>query len=180
MLVSRLFGGIGAWSTPSSRIVPSFGVSKPASIRIRVVLPQPEGPSSAKNSRRKMSSVRLSIATNSPNFFVTFWKRISGFWSGSSQGAKTGRLAGCAMMFPRHVKRPAPWGAGRRVCPVSGAGLDLGPEPRHVAVDLRIPGRGCVEVRRRLRVRIDRGVADHVLVQELLRRLVAVRVVDVV
>src|SRR6202161_805676 len=37
-------------SAPSIRMRPSSGVSKPASIRNRVVLPQPEGPSSAKNS----------------------------------------------------------------------------------------------------------------------------------
>ena len=35
---------------PSSRMRPSSGVSKPASMRSSVVLPQPEGPSSAKNS----------------------------------------------------------------------------------------------------------------------------------
>ena len=35
---------------------PSLGVSKPASMRSSVVLPQPDGPSSAKNSFSRMSS----------------------------------------------------------------------------------------------------------------------------
>ncbi len=52
MLTGRLFGGIGAMSTPSTMIVPALGVSNPASMRISVVLPQPDGPSRAKNSRR--------------------------------------------------------------------------------------------------------------------------------
>ena len=37
-------------STPSSRIWPSVGRSNPAIMRRLVVLPQPEGPSSEKNS----------------------------------------------------------------------------------------------------------------------------------
>ena len=36
-------------SLPPSVIVPEVGVSSPATIRSVVVLPQPEGPSSAKN-----------------------------------------------------------------------------------------------------------------------------------
>ena len=40
-------------SSPSSRMRPSSGVSKPASMRSSVVLPQPDGPSSAKNSLRR-------------------------------------------------------------------------------------------------------------------------------
>ena len=38
-------------SLPSMTIRPSVGVSNPASIRISVVLPQPDGPNRAKNSR---------------------------------------------------------------------------------------------------------------------------------
>ena len=56
MLTGRSCGGICAMSLPSSRMRPSSGVSKPASIRSSVVLPQPLGPSSAKNSPARMSS----------------------------------------------------------------------------------------------------------------------------
>ncbi len=51
MFTARLFGGTPAMSLPSMVMRPSLGVSKPASIRISVVLPQPEGPRRAKNSR---------------------------------------------------------------------------------------------------------------------------------
>ena len=44
---------------------PSVGVSKPASMRSSVVLPQPDGPSSAKNSRSWMSSDSRSTAAKS-------------------------------------------------------------------------------------------------------------------
>ena len=50
MFTGRLFGGTWARSTPSSRIRPAVGFSKPAIIRSVVVFPQPEGPSSEKNS----------------------------------------------------------------------------------------------------------------------------------
>src|ERR1700754_988117 len=50
MLTSRLFGGTRTTSSPYSRIWPVSGRSNPASIRSVVVLPQPEGPSSEKNS----------------------------------------------------------------------------------------------------------------------------------
>ena len=51
MLAGRFHGGTAAMSWPSIRILPAVGVSNPASIRSSVVLPQPDGPSSAKNSR---------------------------------------------------------------------------------------------------------------------------------
>ncbi len=51
MLTGRFQGGTAAMSWPSIRMRPAVGCSKPASMRSSVVLPQPEGPSSAKNSR---------------------------------------------------------------------------------------------------------------------------------
>ena len=51
MLAGRLCGGTPESGFPSSQIDPSVGSSKPASILRSVVLPQPEGPSSAWNSR---------------------------------------------------------------------------------------------------------------------------------
>ena len=46
-------------SSPSSRISPSGGCSKPAIIRRVVVLPQPDGPSIEKNSPRRIDEVRV-------------------------------------------------------------------------------------------------------------------------
>ena len=72
---------------------PLVGSSKPASMRISVVLPQPEGPRRQKNSPRKMSRERSSTATASPKRFVTRSKRMSGTAAGSAQGAKERRTA---------------------------------------------------------------------------------------
>ena len=52
MLTGRLLGWTLAMSWPSMITWPAVGISKPASMRSSVVLPQPDGPSSAKNSPR--------------------------------------------------------------------------------------------------------------------------------
>ncbi len=54
MFTLRLWGGTRETSTPSSRMAPSVGLSKPAIIRNVVVFPQPDGPSSEKNSPEAM------------------------------------------------------------------------------------------------------------------------------
>src|SRR6056297_1474860 len=143
MFTARLLGGMGAISCPPRRIVPSVGVSNPASIRIIVVLPQPEGPSSAKNSCSKISSVWLSIAVNSPNRLVTFLNWISGFASGSFHGSNVV----CAMPVPQCRKRPAQaMPRGPEEPGASGARLDLGPHPGDDALHLGRVGRCGVEV----------------------------------
>ena len=50
MPMSRLCTGMSVTSSPPTKMRPSSGSSKPAIMRNVVVLPQPEGPSSAKNS----------------------------------------------------------------------------------------------------------------------------------
>src|SRR2546429_772290 len=67
MLTSRLFGGTFVTSWPCSRITPWVGSSKPAIIRIVVVLPQPDGPSREKNSPSRMSrSIPATAVITSP------------------------------------------------------------------------------------------------------------------
>ena len=78
MLIGRRCGGTGAMSVPSSRMLPSSGVSKPASMRNKVLLPQPDGPSSAKNSPARISRERLLTATTPPNRLVTDAMRNNG------------------------------------------------------------------------------------------------------
>src|SRR5690349_19874165 len=56
MPMSRLAGGTGAMSLPSTVTVPPSAVSNPARIRSAVVLPQPEAPSSATSSPGAISS----------------------------------------------------------------------------------------------------------------------------
>ena len=88
MFTGRRYGGTPARSRPPSVMVPSLGSSKPASIRISVVLPQPEGPSRQKNSRSKISSDRLSTATTSPNRFVDVVDADEGFGCRIRPGSK--------------------------------------------------------------------------------------------
>ena len=59
MLTSRLFGGTSVTSVPCRYTVPAVGSSKPAIIRIVVVLPQPDGPSSEKNSPSAMATCEV-------------------------------------------------------------------------------------------------------------------------
>src|SRR6266508_439306 len=58
-------------SSPASSTRPSVGVSRPATIRRVVVLPQPEGPSRAKKAPEGTVRSRSSTATKSPNLLVT-------------------------------------------------------------------------------------------------------------
>ena len=50
MLVGRRLAGMPSIDWPSTEIKPLVGLSKPAIMRNSVVLPQPDGPSSEKNS----------------------------------------------------------------------------------------------------------------------------------
>ena len=61
---------------PSMKISPVVGVSKPASIRSKVVLPQPEGPSSEKNSPRRISKLTSSTAFTGPKCFETLCREM--------------------------------------------------------------------------------------------------------
>src|SRR3954447_1646060 len=58
-------------SRPPSRMVPDVGVSSPATMRSVVVLPHPEGPSSAKNDPDGTSRSRVSTAVKAPKCFVS-------------------------------------------------------------------------------------------------------------
>ena len=64
----------------------------PASMRSSVVLPQPEGPSSAKNSPSKMSSDTPSTAATPEKRLLTPSNRTSGRAAGSLQGANVRRV----------------------------------------------------------------------------------------
>src|SRR6516165_4992729 len=66
MPMSRRSGASVVTSTPSNRIAPVSGSTKPAIERKVVVLPQPLGPSSETSSPSAISRLRSSTATNSP------------------------------------------------------------------------------------------------------------------
>src|ERR1044072_7826935 len=76
-------------SWPASVIVPDVGVSSPASIRSVVVLPQPDGPRSAKNDPFGTSSVRSSTAVKPGNLFVRLLSRSPSYGDEVSGGLVT-------------------------------------------------------------------------------------------
>ena len=62
----RFHGGSRVTSLPPSRTAPSLGSMKPATMRKVVVLPQPEGPSSTRNSPSAICSETSRTAKKSP------------------------------------------------------------------------------------------------------------------
>src|SRR5689334_12628574 len=91
MLTSRLFGGTSVTSWPCSRTVPREGSSKPAIMRMVVVLPHPEGPRREKNSPSAIDRVTpLTAWTTSPwetYSLTTPSSSIAGVWGGRETGA---------------------------------------------------------------------------------------------
>src|SRR5437868_15544893 len=67
--MSRLKGGSAPIGVPAIRISPAVGGSKPAIIRSVVVFPEPEAPSSVRNSPAAISRESSSTARKSPNRF---------------------------------------------------------------------------------------------------------------
>ncbi len=77
MFTGRLYGGTPTTDTPSCRTSPLVGCSKPAIKRSEVVLPQPDGPSSAWKRPRGIAKLASSNATMSPKSFVTWTNSMS-------------------------------------------------------------------------------------------------------
>src|SRR5579884_1511246 len=86
MPIGRLLAARCVISSLSSRIVPSLGVSKPAIMRRMVVLPQPLGPSSVRNSPCSTVRWMWSTAVTRPKYLVR---------SSSSRKAITYSLLSC-------------------------------------------------------------------------------------
>ena len=139
MLTGRWCGGDLGEALPVERgSAPASGCSKPAIIRSVVVLPQPEGPSSEKNSPAPISRSSPSTASSSPNRLTRPLQargprssscRPSGRRSAGRPGGRSWRRTGrrrrrCAA--PRSATaRPCPTAAGRRrgcAAPASGRG----------------------------------------------------------
>ena len=71
MLKGRRSGATPVMSEPSTRTRPASSVSSPAMMRMRVVLPQPDGPSRLKNDPAGRSRVTSSTAVTAPKRLVT-------------------------------------------------------------------------------------------------------------
>src|SRR4051812_14635652 len=76
--MSRSFGGTAFTTFSPIRIVPPEMLSRPATIRSAVVLPQPDGPTRTMNSPSAMSMLRSETALTPPAYtFVTSSSTIS-------------------------------------------------------------------------------------------------------
>ena len=122
MLTGRLSGRRVGDVDPAELDPPAVGSSKPPIIRRVVVLPQPDGPSSEKNSPGRISSEMSSTARTSRNRFDTPDRRISGTASETvMRGQPTGRLSAGARRVPSSATR------ARRERSATGAALIAGP-----------------------------------------------------
>src|SRR5215469_2093618 len=70
-------GGTWPTSTPLKQMLPDVGCSMPAIMFIVVVLPHPEGPSSATNSLSGTDKVSALTAVTEPNSFVRSFRSIA-------------------------------------------------------------------------------------------------------
>src|SRR5690606_35922912 len=77
ILTLRLLGGVATTDLPFSLMSPAVGVSNPAIMRMRVVLPQPEGPRMEKNSPGATLNVTPSTARCEPKRLVTLTRSRS-------------------------------------------------------------------------------------------------------
>src|SRR5439155_1461066 len=68
------------------RTMPSSAMSRPAMMRSNVVMPQPDGPSSEKNSPLRMETLTRSSASTSPNLRVRFSTSIAGVSIATASG----------------------------------------------------------------------------------------------
>src|SRR3954453_10343024 len=72
MAMSRSFGGTRFTTRPPIAISPALMFSRPASMRSRVDLPQPEGPTSTTNSPSEMSTLTPCSTSKLPKDLRTF------------------------------------------------------------------------------------------------------------
>src|SRR5947209_6429719 len=96
--MSRSLGSRLLTTRPPNQISPSVTSSRPAIIRIVVVLPQPEGPSSTRNSWSAMSRLKLSTATYPPQRLLTFLRRSSAISVSSALDCAGGQAADDAFL----------------------------------------------------------------------------------
>src|SRR4051794_17125534 len=162
MLTGRRQGGTRAMSWPSISIRPEPGASKPASMRSSVVFPQPDGPSSAKNSPRRMSSETPSTAWTSPYRLVTSMMRTMGAGPGG-RGRRTRSRP------PSTVSTPA------TLPPLAARGHGL-PDARDDPLRALVVGLLSVEALHQVVRRIGVRVLEEVLLHERLRGRDRVRV----
>src|SRR3954451_20543061 len=139
-------------SRPAIVIVPPVGSSSPATIRRVVVLPHPDGPSSAKNLPCSTRRSRWSTAVNAPNFFVTevSWRSAPALPSASAVPRARRSVS----------SRAGPW--SRVVSPDTASGADHGGELLLVRLlGLPVQAHEVLGLRQRGLVGEDQRVVDQ-------------------
>src|SRR5690606_6715013 len=173
MLIGRLCGGRSVMFWPSRNTRPSLGFSKPARMRSRVDLPEPEPPSRANISPRLILRVTSSTATASSNCLVT---RSILTNSTCSFLAMAGLMAPAAptIGFLLHQRKEGP-----RAAPVeSAARLDAVPGAGNDPLRCQRTGFGHKQVGHYLVAGVDRRVVQHFRVDEFIGRQVRVGIGD--
>src|SRR5664279_5383649 len=126
MFIGRAYEGRPARSWPSSVIEPEVGVSKPASMRSSVVLPQPDEPSRAKISPLTMSIETLSTAgwpSKSLTMFLICRKASALIGQARRAAQGGGQTDDCPHLGPAATRRAGAAAAARRGEAESGDGL---------------------------------------------------------
>ena len=145
MPMSRRLAGMSVMSRPSTRTRPESSRSSPASERSAVVLPQPEGPSSATSSPGARSSERPSSALTSPkrrrsSTSCTRTPARDGLAPATAAGGA--RASGCRLIGPltRTLARPL-WSMNdsRNRSPVASS--SAASETATATLALRLPSR---------------------------------------
>src|SRR6266851_3726634 len=77
MAIRRSRGERSLTTLPPMRISPEVGVSRPAIMRKRVVLPEPEGPRKTRNSPSRVSRFTLLTAPSCPSLNTLVRSRVS-------------------------------------------------------------------------------------------------------
>ena len=143
MLTGRSYGGMPVMSTPSMKMRPVVGSSKPASMRSSVVLPQPEPPS-RQNSSPLIDLQRDVVDGDEVAELLRDAARCGCRASacGSFQGCDSsagGRLIVVAAMRLRQLTAAVAM-PGRAAIAFLLPGLELGPHARHQAREVLAVG----------------------------------------
>src|SRR5712691_5293944 len=87
MATPRVRGGMSLTTWPPIRMSPEVCRSRPAMMRRNVVLPQPDGPSSTRNSPSRTVRLMPPTATTSPKFLVISLAATVAIWAPSMSRA---------------------------------------------------------------------------------------------
>src|SRR3990167_11320633 len=114
----RLCGGVRVMGVPFKKISPAVGDSKPASIIKVVVLPEPEGPNSERNSPARMSRLRSRTTRVLPSYVFSTPANFTSSWddmlcSGLSAFQGANKIKGMRL-----------WSAKQHACPMYDLDVD--------------------------------------------------------